>query len=181
MPTGWFNMTSELADLFAQGKVGMIIAGPWYVDNVPKANPNMKLGETWDIAPWPGSGKDGAPQYAATMGGWMWSIGVTSQHPDAAWDVLQWMQAPERVATYTSALPTGPTVGQEPRFQANYYQDVYIPKMLPNSRPPAGLSPAVLEIYKLESDAVQLAVVGEKTPQQAMDDLCAQVTPLLSQ
>ncbi len=178
---GWWEMSDEMDTLFANGKVAMMVAGPWKMDTFPEINPDIVLGEKFDIAPFPGSGNEGAPPYAGTMGGWMWSIAATSEHPDEAWTFIEWMQAPELIAKHTDALPVSHASAEEPRWEAEQYVNVYIPKAVPNSRPPAGLSPAVLEIYDLEADAVQAAVLGEKTPQQAMDDLCAQIDPLLAE
>lgn len=176
---GWWEMTSEMDTLFANGKVGMMVAGPWKM-TMEKINPKMVLGVNYDIAPFPGSGNPGAPEYAGTMGGWMESISSTSEHPDQAWEFIEWLQDPARIAIYTSALPTTKASASEPKWSAKQYIDVYIPLALPASRPPAGLSPAVLEIYDLELTAVQSAVLGQATPQQAMDDLCAKVSPLLT-
>jgi len=110
----------------------------------------------------------------------MFSIASTSQHPDEAWQYIEWLQDPELIAVHTSALPITYASATQPRWSAKQYSDVYIPLALPNSRPPAGLSSAVLEIYDLELTAIQSAVLGQVTPQQAMDDLCAQVDPLLT-
>lgn len=176
---GWWEMTNEMDTLFANGKVGMMVAGPWKM-SMEDINPDMVLGVNYDIAPFPGSGNPGAPEYTGTMGGWMMSISSTSEKADAAWQYIEWLQDPARIAQYTSALPISHASATEPRWEAKQYTEVYIPLALPNSRPPAGLSPAVLEIYDLELTAVQLAVLGQATPQQALDDLCAKVDPLLA-
>jgi ABC-type glycerol-3-phosphate transport system substrate-binding protein len=178
---GWWEMSNEMDTLFAQGKVAMQVSGPWKMTSIPGINPDMVLGKNFDIAPFPGSGHEGAPPYAGTMGGWMWSIASTSKHPAEAWKFIEWMQDPKRIARHTDALPVSKAAAGEPRWEAKQYVEVYVPKALPYSRPPAGLSPAVLEIYELEANAVQSAVLGEKTPQQAMDDLCKDVNPLLAE
>lgn len=105
--------------LFKEGKVGMIINGPWEVNNIA-TDPNFGGFENLGVAPVPaGSAQAGAP-----VGGHNWVIweGMPDAKAEAAIAFVQFMSSTESqafIASELGLLPTRQSAYEMPEVQDN--------------------------------------------------------------
>jgi len=158
------------------GTVAMFEDGPYYMGIMKDGAPN--LAGKWAIATAPYSRKPGS-----YLGGTGLSIPANAAHADAAWTLIQYLLEPRNsvgVATYSGAAPGLSAALQSPRVQKPdpYFggQDtwkVWLPTMASATH-----YPYVRQWNNIDraiADGVSAALLGKKTPQQALDDAAAQV------
>ncbi|MGI9490910.1 MAG: ABC transporter substrate-binding protein [Geminicoccaceae bacterium] len=121
----------------------------------------------WAVAPMPG----GRP----TNGGWTVQISRDSTNPEAAFEFLKWIVSPEMereltpmTASARLSILTDPENAKHPSYPA--YAEVL--KGEPSNFPQ--VTPNLL-ILQLVADAQSAAMAGEKTVDQALDDLQTEV------
>lgn len=76
----------DLQEGFANGKVGIIIAGPWEIARLKGAFPNFKLGTDYGVAPMWRETKQVTPN-----GSWNMAITSQSKHPAEAWKFVNYV------------------------------------------------------------------------------------------
>lgn len=100
------------SQLFAQGKLAMMVGGRWVVPGFRK-----KLDFAWDVAPFP-AGKAGSVVDADASG---WSISTACQQPEKAWRLVRFMASRKAIAAFTESgliVPSRPDVANSPAFMA---------------------------------------------------------------
>ena len=120
-------------------------------------------------------------QSGATLGGWGLGISSTTKHPDAAWEVMQFLSSEASQREFI--LETGFVPSREVLFndQAIVAKYNYYPKLLDVVKSSA-LRPPIAQ-YAQASDVLQRylssAITGKLTPKQAMQNAASETRNLL--
>ena len=132
----------------------------------------------FEIKPMPSTpeGRSGACQ-----GGWGFGIAKSTNHPDQAWEVIEYFTKPEiqkRYALENGQTPTRRDLFDDPELVAEYE---YLPDLL-NVLENAVLRPPIAQ-YSQASDILQrylsAAISGTMTPEQAMKAAATETRRLL--
>lgn len=164
--------------LLQQGKAAMY---PEYspraaVLNDPSASATAGL---WAAAPLPGV--DGNPGVGVLTG---WSLGVNkySQHKEAAWQLIKYLTSPEvqlSMAINQGNAPTVASVFEDSGYQAKVPSGAVAGEGALSARARSGLT-GILEIEQtILAFELNAALVGDKSPEQAMKDAQARITEVL--
>lgn len=167
----------EANTLFIQKRVAMYVMGPWAVAGVRKDAPDIEVG----VAPLPYSETP-----ATTVGAGLLTIPRTTQNPDAAWRLVDYLTQVENQVKLVSTgfafrIPTRKSVVENDWFKQN---PEYIPFVEGLGY---GHTPTILAIAKkynqAHSEAVQPALskafIGEITPADALIEMERNGNPLL--
>lgn len=123
-------------------------------------------------------------EFATQSGGYLLSIPKTSPHPDLAWELISLATSAQAQFEYTLARGYVPT-----RYSLMNRADEYI-AMDPHfdvilaQLPHAYFRPAIPEYTEISNaiqDAIQIALLGRATPQQALDQAAERVNAILGQ
>jgi multiple sugar transport system substrate-binding protein len=129
---------------------------------------------------------DNKTKTSTLMGGWEFSIPVTSLHMNIAWEIIELMLKPEVLSPWLAKqgfLPTQTTLGQDTnpyayhlRKSIPFYDDMI--SMIPNGsgRPNIPEYQAIAEHVRQALDEV---FYGIKEPKQALDDAAAKSAKVL--
>jgi len=156
---------------FFQGKTAMAPFGPWELANFKRYAPNVEYGITF--LP---TGPDGAAPKSSWVGGWTMGIPKGSRNLEAAFEFVKWMSISDKATTIN-----GKTFNQFPGFKnAPYYAEVQKdPKLkafydiLSETKHQRPVMPAQAFYTGELARAVDAAVFGQKTAQQALDEATA--------
>ena len=117
----------------------------------------------------------------ATLGGWGLGISTTSKHPDAAWEVLEFLSSESSQREFileTGFVPSRLALFNDPEIVAKYN---YYPQLLEVVQSSA-LRPPIPQ-YAQASDILQrylsAAITGKMTPKQAMQTAANETRNLL--
>lgn len=121
---------ARMSQLFAQGKLAMLVTGRWVVPGFRK-----KLDFPWDVAPFP-AGKAGSVVDADASG---WCIAKSCDAPDKAWRLIRFLAGKKAIAAFTASgliVPSRPDVADSPAFKqgAPANSQVFL-DVIANSRP----------------------------------------------
>jgi multiple sugar transport system substrate-binding protein len=151
------------------GQAAMMINGPWCVEAIKSEVPDLN----WKVALLPGRVKQ-----ASAMGGVDFGIMTGAKNPDAAWEYIKWLYKPENnVAEYWKAfgsLPLMPKIAES----APYWKDDPVYKVFTEQMKyasPRGPHPKWPEISAAIYTAMQEALTGVKTSEQALADAAVKV------
>lgn len=100
----------RMSQLFAQGKLAMMVGGRWVVPGFRK-----KLTFAWDVAPFP-RGKAGSVVDADSSG---WGISQTCRQPDKAWRLIRFLASKPAIEAFTKSgliVPSRPDVAHSRAF-----------------------------------------------------------------
>jgi multiple sugar transport system substrate-binding protein len=129
---------------------------------------------------------DNKTQTSTLMGGWEFSIPVTSSHKNLAWEIIENMLQPQILSPWLAEqgfLPTQITLGQGPSPYADQLKKSipFFDEMV--SMIPAGRGrPSVPEYQAIAEDvrqALDEVYYGIKEPKQALDDAAAKSAKVL--
>jgi multiple sugar transport system substrate-binding protein len=168
----------ERANAFTQGKVAMI--NNWSVRTPLFKDPEIsKVTDVFDVAMFPhAEGVEPVPP----VGGWIMCINKHSEQKDAAWDYMKWLASPEVHKDFVLAG------GPPSRHSAMQDADIiaaqpWVPVLYESAkaawtelRPRHALTFEVIDALGLE---VNRAIVGDATPQEAMDAANEKITKML--
>lgn len=117
----------------------------------------------------------------ACLGGWGIGIAKTSQHPDAAWEVIKFLSSEESQREFileTGFVPSRTSLFNDPAIVSKYN---YYPKLLDVVKSSA-LRPPISQ-YAQASDILQrylsAAITGKMTPEKAMQAAAQETRNLL--
>ena len=117
----------------------------------------------------------------ATLGGWGLGISTSTKHPDAAWQVLEFLSSEESQREFileTGFVPSRVALFNDPQIVAKYD---YYPQLLNVVRSSA-LRPPIPQ-YAQASDILQrylsAAITGKMTPEEAMQAAASETRNLL--
>jgi multiple sugar transport system substrate-binding protein len=173
IPVGIGEMDRE----FANRKFAVMIEGSW----MPGAWSNLTRQQVDNIGfipmfPVP----DNKTSTSTLMGGWQFSIPVTSLHKDIAWEIIENTLKPEVLSPWLAKqgfLPTQTTLGQGTgpyadhlRKSIPFYDDMI--SMIPDGRGRPNI-PEYQSIAEHLRQALDEVYYGIKEPRQALDDAAA--------
>jgi multiple sugar transport system substrate-binding protein len=163
---------SEMTDAWLAGNSAMSLSGPW---ELPRILRDVKF--NWTVIPMPV--REGKNIHATALGGYVWAIPKGAKNIDAAFQVIEYMLAPEQAARSFAG-------GRLPAVQ-----DVQPPADLPRAEVyagfesqlqyarPRGPSPEWPRISEALQRAIQQAITGQQPAQQALATAEATIAPLL--
>ena len=165
-PEPWAINRDEMQKIFAQGKIGMFITGPWQVAINEKENPDLKYG----IASIPGYRKQVTMAVTDTL---MMYKGAPNK--DAAWKFVEFAYQDKYRLEFDvneGMLPEKKVVGERivevVPWMKTFIDLLPYGKFLP-------MHPNWEEITGEIVKQMQLAYMGEKTPREAMEDTAREV------
>ena len=173
IPVGIGEMDRE----FANKKFAVMIEGSW----MPGAWSNLTRQQVENIGfipmfPVP----DNKTSTSTLMGGWQFSIPVTSLHKDIAWEIIENTLKPEVLSPWLAKqgfLPTQTTLGQGTgpyadhlRKSIPFYDDMI--SMIPDGRGRPNI-PEYQSIAEHLRQALDEVYYGIKEPRQALDNAAA--------
>jgi multiple sugar transport system substrate-binding protein len=166
---------AEIYQQFTTGKAGMMISGTWNVNSVPKDAPNLK----WKVALLPYS-----KQPASSLGGENWAMFAASKQQDGAWEFLKFVTDPAYGTKLTDCMGYIPSRKDVLATVAEKNKDnptmlVFLKQM--ESAAARGPLANWSEVSAVIQEAMQEALSGQKTPEQAMQDAAVKMKPLLGQ
>lgn len=155
--------------LFIAGTVAMYQSGQFDIGSIRKENPNIDIGVMQIPHP---EGKE----TAAVIGGWSFVIPKDAKNPDETKKFVQFLAESDNMGFFTDTFPARISAMKLPRFDdpilANFKA------MLPHGHkvPPAKNWQQITQIY---FDNLQSVMLGDATPQEAMDAAAEAIQPLL--
>lgn len=168
-PSTLQNDGLALRRLLVAGTLAQYQGGQFDLPAIKKENPNLQVG-AYPIPHPPGK------QTAATLGGWNWVIPKAAKNPDGAWKLVAFLSQPDNMGFYTDTFPARKSAMALPRFQEPDLQP--FKAMLPFARrvPPAAAWVQIVQVY---FDRTQEILLGDATPQKAMDAAAKEIQALL--
>ncbi len=164
---------AEIYQQFTTGKAGMMISGTWNVASIPADAPDLN----WMVATLPYT-----KQPASSLGGENWAMFADAAEPDGAWDFLTYVVDVDYGTKLTDCMGYIPSrkdvIAQVAEAnQDNPTMQVFLKQM--ESAAARGPLPNWSDVSAYIQEAIQEALSGQKTPEQAMKDAAAGVAPLL--
>ncbi len=160
----------DTAGGFATDKIGSLLEGPWMPGIYATQYPNKQI--NWALMP---AGKAGS---ISVVGGEDIAVFQQSKNKKAATEFVRFMLSPEAQLALSKAgqVPVRPDVTDAAVKEMPYYQ-LFLEQLKTSKArlPHANWS----KIESILTDAGQIILRGEKTPQQALDDAAAKIDPLL--
>ena len=153
---------------FQNGVAAMMINGPWCVKPIRDEVPDLN----WKVAPLPGRKKQ-----ASAMGGVDFGIIKKAKNADAAWEFIKWLYKPENITEFWQkfgTLPLMPAIAAKaPYWKGDPVFDVLLEQM--KYAAPRGPHPKWPQISTAIFTAMQEALTGTKTAEQALKDAAKRV------
>ena len=166
---------------FANGKVGMYVAGAWFAGTMINEFPKTK--GKWASAPLP---KDA--QCATTIAGDALVIFNQSKNKDAAWKWIEFLSAPQNMALWNigtrkspgSLLPTRKSLLNDPQvFVNNPILKGFAEQMNCGVSDPAMENEKWGEAEKALNDNLGKAIYGDLTAAEALDEAALEAQDIL--
>ena len=164
---------SEMMDVFLSGGCAMVIGGPWELQRMKK---DARV--SWRVAKLPVRQEGGIE--ASALGGYVWGIPKGAKNADQAFQLIEFMSQPEqqKLAWSGGRLPPVSTISVDNPDNAEAYA-VFREQM--KVAYPRGPHPEWPKISAAIQTAIQTALTGRATPEQALATASGVVTPLLEQ
>ncbi|MGW6279178.1 ABC transporter substrate-binding protein [Kribbella sp. NPDC055071] len=162
MPAGMASATEDdLKGPFVSGSLAMMTSGPWMIPSLKTAGIDGK----WAVAPLP---KD--KQTATVLGGLDLLVLKNSKHADAAKTFVKWLMQDSVQKEWASKLgyvPVKPALYDDPAFKNDPYVTAFS-EVLKQARARPSIAQAG-DVDTALGQAVQAALSGKKSPQEALD------------
>ncbi len=165
------NSQEDARVLFETGRAAMMLNGPWNVPPLQENAPDMK----WDITMIP---KADNGEYTSILGGESFGIGNGSD-VESIWKFVEYVLEPSRYGQFLKdigQLPADTELAKDPYYQDDPINKIFIDQLVV-ARPRA-YGPQYNEMSKAIQVAMGLAMGGQETAQQAMDEAAATITPM---
>jgi multiple sugar transport system substrate-binding protein len=166
---GWTQ--EDVKNQFVNNQAAMMTNGPWQIPVIEEEAPDLK----WNVVPLP-EGEESA----SILGGENLAIISGKENVDAAWDLLTWWQRPENLKRYliqSGKLPSRQDLAQDPHWSDDPVLGVFV-EQLRVARARA-YGPNYPEISSAIQDAIQAAISGESSVEEALSRAQEKITPLL--
>lgn len=167
------NMTqNEAVGLLAGGNAAMAISGPWSLGLMDAVDFD------WGLALLPIVEDVGVRSSA--LGGYNMAIMAMSDNPEDAWEFITWLQLPENIRRFYwdylggARIPSRADIADEPgRWVEDERLRVFIEQLrYAAPRGPHPRWPAISEAIQV---AIQKALTGQASPQEALDEAAAAI------
>ncbi len=180
--SGVLNWTqSDVTNQLVQGKAAMVVMGPWAIPQI-----KQDMGDNFGSFPIPVP--KAGDKVIGPLGGEIWTMPKTTPEKEkAAWQFLQYIQQPDQVASWVEAinyLPAReaamPTVLSNAPILKPFADEIATARSRtgPDSVPKPNLYPDVSLAVRT---AIQEALTGQQTPEQALSTAAKQVAKVLGQ
>jgi multiple sugar transport system substrate-binding protein len=157
---------------FQNENAAMMVNGPWCIVPIRAEVPNLN----WRLAVLPGRVKQ-----ASAMGGVNIGIVKGAKNADAAWEYIKWLYRPEAIAEFWQkfgTLPLMPEIAKSaPYWKGDPVYEVLLEQM--KYAAPRGPHPRWPEISAAIYTAMQEALTGVKTSEQALADAAKKVADII--
>jgi multiple sugar transport system substrate-binding protein len=157
---------------FQNENAAMMVNGPWCIVPIRDEVPNLN----WRLAVLPGRVKQ-----ASAMGGVNIGIVKGAKNADAAWEYIKWLYRPEAIAEFWQkfgTLPLMPEIAKSaPYWKGDPVYEVLLEQM--KYAAPRGPHPRWPEISAAIYTAIQEALTGVKTSEQALADAAKKVADII--
>lgn len=181
---------NDFRNAFVQGKLAM--TNEWGAVVLMAAEQNPDMVDKMSVFPFPGPSTD-KPPAASLNGGYYYLVSKsTPEREDAAKKLLKCMYTPERVAERANSRPIFALPATQSAFDSKAYQDNdYVKRFKPELDTifnkvmehwyrygqEAGLNPLTgqIEATTFIGDAIQAAALGKTTPEEAVNQIDAQL------
>jgi multiple sugar transport system substrate-binding protein len=169
-------ITDGFAEIYQQwttGKAAMMISGTWNVSTVAKDAPNLH----WMVATLPYT-----KQAASSLGGENWAMFAASKQQDGAWDFLKYVVDPKYGTKLTDCMgyiPSRKDILSQvaDKTKGDPTMQVFLKQM--DSALPRGPLPNWSDASAVIQQAMQEAISGQKSADQAMQDAAVKMKPIL--
>ncbi len=157
----------DLATKFSSEQLAMMVNGPWMIERLQEANPDMDFG----IVPIPQD-----KQVSSVLGGD--NIEITKEaNVDAAWEFLKWLLTPEQIEGFTKNTgyfpPRQDVLNESDYWKNDDYLQAFIPIMeVAEARGPSPDWPKISEAIQI---AIQESLTDSKSVDEALSDAAAKV------
>ena len=171
-PNALENDNTANRNLFAQGLLGMYLSGPFDLDPIREANPDLNKG----FALFPAFSPDHPPR--VQQGGWniAMTTNVTGERADAAFLWISFLASAEISVIFSDTLSAVRAAADDPAYD-DPDLEIFL-EALALGRPVPG-NIAMNAITAALYSEFQAVLAGIKTPQEALDDAEARVNELL--
>jgi multiple sugar transport system substrate-binding protein len=164
---------AEIYQQFTSGKAAMMISGTWNVATLKKDAPNLN----WMVATLPYTKQPGS-----SLGGENWAMFAASKQQEGAWAFLKFVVDPAYGTKLTDCMGYIPSrkdvITQVAAKSANDpTMQVFLKQM--ESALPRGPLPNWSDASAVVQGAMQEALSGQKSAEQAMQDAAVKMKPIL--
>lgn len=168
-PSTLENGALELRRLFQAGAIAMYQATPTDFD-VLSANPNLDVGVM--VTPHP-EGR----QSTGLLGGWAFIAPSDGRNKAGAERLLRFLATREHIGAYTKTFPALTAALDLPRFSRPVLKPFADQLALARAQPPI---PAWVRMTDVFYQRLQEVLIGDRTPQAAMDAAAAEINRILA-
>ncbi|MEM3714645.1 MAG: extracellular solute-binding protein [Nitrososphaeria archaeon] len=170
------NRDTMFDEYFLQERAAMHHGAVYSVTYVRDKNPNLY--NNLLIAP---ACKQKEVKQYVQIGGWNRVIAKKTKNPEAAWKLIEFLSSPQNQAFYTHTFPGRKSALAYPNFYKIDFSDPYI-KAFSGVLDTGKLTPPIAQWGSVVDElatAIVSALVGDKTPKQALDEAANRVNQLL--
>lgn len=167
-------LTMEQGDVqlqFAAGNAAMMINGTWQVPALENDPP----GFDWGVTTLPAQEKGGT-----ILGGENWAITSTSEHIDIAWDIIKYVNEPERLKEFVKIsgdLPSRKDLIQDPYWQKHEHYKAFADGMKVAKARAYG--PNYPKISNAIQEMIHDVLSGKQSSEAAVKQAADKIKPLL--
>ncbi|OGC77494.1 MAG: hypothetical protein A2145_03785 [candidate division Zixibacteria bacterium RBG_16_40_9] len=173
---GLLDTQRRLDEAFMQGKIGFLISGGWLLREIQKNNLSLNFGVT--LMPKPDINR-GTP--ASFAGGEFLVINKKTKYPQ---ETLKWIRFLTRLdnclelcKAIGTPSPSDTAAIYDTYYQNNPYLKIFQEQLKYSFSPPA--TPKWVYIEEKIEKAIEEAMYGRKTPQQALEDAKKEIDKLM--
>lgn len=156
---------------FKSGKIGM------YIDHVHSAKAALDAGIDVGVALIPGGPSDVAPEHATVQVTDSIAIPTQSDHPELAWEFIEFMTSYEQQLKWDKNLGFIPPITKE--MEAEYFQSKWYWKPYLEATRKYAVGQPKLENYtageEILLNAIQKVFLGRATPKQALEGAASSI------
>ena len=165
--------TNELIDMFVSDKIAIWFNGPWYIGIMRGTYPDVEV----PVSPMPSYVTQGS-----IAGGTAFCISSTTEHPDEAWMLIEYMTQDKFLSEWaqevqgfppTQSAYSEPFMTEDPGFYAVAVQSQHPDTISANHYPETDQLNQIMRSY------IQAAFLQEMTPQEALDAAAAEWNEIL--
>jgi multiple sugar transport system substrate-binding protein len=168
---------SEMLSQFSSENTAMVTTGPWIFGYVNNINPDfLKRGDV-GVALNPAHDKRGSVLFGTSI-----SMASNTEHPDECWAFIEWFTSTDVMARFSRSLPVRASVWDHPagqRFTTEQFKPFTEMMATANILPTPYTLPKFAEMRAMLAAGLQEALLERKDVQTAMDEVAAQVDPML--
>ena len=156
--------------LFAEGKAASFMSGAYDIDAVLGINPDVDLG-TGMVPVFEGE------QRNLIFAGWSTVISAKTQYPEAAWLLAKFLSSPEIDIEYSMTFSARASEMNSEVYTSNPLMTALAESVQYGE--PLPVIPQLTQIRQIMFEKIQLALAGEMTAEEAMNEATAEINDIL--